>query len=256
MSSHFLTAEQSKEKILTFIKSSFQKANKQHAVIAVSGGIDSAVSLTLLTEALGTQNVTAVLLPHHNQPMEDARTIVQHLGIPKENTIEIDIKPLVDVAAEPLGVQESDLVRRGNLKARVRMMCVFDIAKRLDALVCGTENKSEHYLGYFTRFGDAASDLEPISHLYKTQVRELAAFLQLPQVFLEKPPSAGLWIGQTDEEEMGFSYAEADQVLEQLIDHKKSPGEIHIAGISATTVQNVLQQVQSMQFKREVPYTL
>jgi NAD+ synthase len=136
------------------------------------------------------------------------------------------------------------------------MICVFDIAKKLDALVVGTENKSEHYLGYFTRFGDAASDIEPICHLYKTQVRQLAQFIHLPEIFLTKAPSAGLWIGQTDEAEMGFSYAKADQVLEKLIDEHTPVEDIQIAGVSAEVVQKIIAQLETMQFKREVPYML
>lgn len=244
------------QEITQFIYRTFEGAQKKQAVIAVSGGIDSALALSLLVKTLGVEQVTTVLLPHHLQPMDDAYTILQHLKVPENNIISIDVKPLVDAAAQPLGVAENDLVRSGNLKARMRMICVFDIAKRLEALVCGTENKSEHYLGYFTRFGDAASDLEPLAHLYKAQVRQLAEFLQLPKVFLEKPPSAGLWIGQTDEQEMGFSYEQADQVLEQVIDLKKTASEIKIENISSEVVQKVVQQVQAMQFKREVPYLL
>lgn len=247
-------AEKQVAELQDFIRRTFAHAQKTQAVVAVSGGIDSAVVLTLLTRALGAQNVTAVLLPHHQQPMQDAEMIVQHVGLSQKNRIRIDIEPLVTAAAKLLNIPEDEVIRRGNLKARMRMVCVFDIAKHLDALVCGTENKSEHYLGYFTRFGDAASDLEPLTQLYKTQVRQVAAFLKLPPIFLEKAPSAGLWIGQTDEEEMGFSYAEADQVLKQLIDQKIAPEKITISGISAGTIQKVIQHVQAMQFKREVPY--
>jgi len=248
--------ELEQQKIVQFIQQTFQDAHKTNAVIAVSGGIDSALCLSLLVKALGKDQVTAVFLPHHNQQMADAHLIVKHLNLSSTDVVQIDIKPMVDAAANDLQIREDDLVRKGNLKARMRMICVFDLAKKLDALVCGTENKSEHYLGYFTRFGDAASDLEPIAQLYKTQVRQVAEYMQLPAVFLTKAPSAGLWIGQTDEEEMGFSYAEADQVLEQLIDQKKQPTEIAIKGISQQTVQKVTQQVKTMQFKREVPYEL
>ncbi len=256
MSLLFSHPEDQVHQITTFIQKIFSRAKKSDAVIAVSGGIDSALSLALVVKALGVDHVTAVLLPHHLQPMEDARVIVEHLALPSKNIVEIDIQPIVATAATSLQVAENEVVRLGNLKARARMMCIFDMAKKKNALVCGTENKSEHYLGYFTRFGDAASDLEPISHLYKTQVRQLVEFLQLPKVFLEKAPSAGLWLGQTDEQEMGFSYVQADQVLEQLIDQKKNVSEVQIEGISRETIEKIARQVEAMQFKLEVPYIL
>jgi NAD+ synthase len=127
------------------------------------------------------------------------------------------------------------------------MIVVFDTAKRLDALVCGTENKSEHYLGYFTRFGDSASDIEPICNLYKTQVRELVVALGLPKVFLEKAPSAGLWAGQTDEQEMGFSYEDADRALAILLGESSEQ-------IDPTTLSKVKKVMTAQAFKLEVPY--
>ncbi len=239
---------QTAQEIVDFLQKKYAAQKKLHGVIAVSGGIDSALSATLLTKALGPKNITAVLLPYADQSMTDSLLLTKHLGLPEKNVVEIHIKSMVDSFTKSLQIAEKDLMRQGNIKARVRMVCVFDIAKKLDALVCGTENKSEHYLGYFTRFGDAASDIEPISTLYKTQVRQLVKFLQLPSVFLEKPPSAGLWTGQTDEEEMGFSYEDADTILHEFIDHKKTPdGEV---------AKKVLAQVAAMKFKREVPYSL
>jgi len=136
------------------------------------------------------------------------------------------------------------------------MIIIFDQTKKLDALVCGTENKSEKYLGYFTRFGDEASDLEPIQHLYKTQVWQLAKDLNIPQQFISKAPTAGLWDGQTDEQELGFSYSQADEVLKQFIDENKKPDEIKIDGIEKKIVRKIVKQVQSQKFKLEVPYHL
>ncbi len=242
--------------ITSFLRETFQLQQKHHAVIAISGGIDSAVALTLLAQAVGKEHVTALLLPYGTQSMEDAQLITQHVGIPESQVKVINIKRIVDEFAELLGVAETDSVRLGNLKARARMIFVFDTARALDAMVCGTENKSEHYLGYFTRFGDAASDIEPLSQLYKTQVRLLSEHLRLPMVFLEKPPSAGLWEGQTDEAEMGFTYEQADQVMEQLIDLKKQPNEIVVDGVDPATVKKIIQQVENMSFKLHVPYEM
>jgi|SRR5579859_344739 len=247
------------DQITVFLQRTFAEQKKSRAVVAVSGGIDSALSLTLVTRALGTKNVTGVLMPHHLQPMHDAHAIVEFLQLPTENRLEVDILPMVDAFSHALGVRETDVVRRGNLKARCRMICAYDVAKRLGGLVCGTENKSEHYLGYFTRFGDAASDVEPIASLYKTQVRQLAAFLGLPSVFLEKAPSAGLWLGQTDEAEMGFSYEQADKVLYELVDLGRLASDLLVApplGIPRDIAQKVLAQVEAMNFKLKVPYEM
>lgn len=240
------------EKTVSFLQSVFKNANKTKAVIAVSGGIDSAVSLSLLTQAIGSDNIYPLFLPYEDQDMTDAKEIVAWNKIPESNVSEINISPMVKEAG---GVLEAidDSSRLGNIMARSRMICVFDTAKKRDALVCGTENKSEKYLGYFTRFGDGASDIEPITHLYKTQVREVAKELGLPSVFLDKAPSAGLWAEQTDEQELGFSYSEADQVLEQLIDEGIAPEEIKL-NLPADTISRVVDRVKLMNFKQEVPY--
>ena len=155
---------------------------------------------------------------------------------------------MVDAIAGELQVGD-DQLRLGNIMARVRMIAVYDLAKKLDALVCGTENKSEKYLGYFTRFGDEASDIEPIQHLYKTQIRQLVEYLKMPQTFLEKPPSAGLWQDQTDEKELGFSYEEADKALAEIIDGEQT-------GADAAIKTKVQARVKSQHFKHEVPYKL
>lgn len=231
-------------KIIAFLKDTFQKQGKKNAVIAVSGGIDSALSLTLLSRALSPKNIFPILLPYGNQSIDDAQAICEFNEIPRENVQVTNIEKIVDAIVDA----EMTPVRKGNIMARTRMIYVFDLAKKLDGLVVGTENKSEKYLGYFTRFGDGASDIEPIQHLYKTQVRQLVEHLQLPKIFLEKLPSAGLWENQTDEDELGFTYQQADEVLYQYIDEKKNPtGEI---------AEKVLAQVKSQQFKHEVPYIL
>jgi NAD+ synthase len=245
------------DQLVKFTKKTFTENGKQHAVIAVSGGIDSALSLSVLRAALPKNQITALLLPYADQSTQDAELICSFHQLVPENIHTFNIAPIVDEAVA-LGLATGNYAqyRKGNLMARSRMLVVYDFARSLDALVCGTENKSEHYLGYFTRFGDAASDLEPISQLYKTQVRQLVSFLNLPTVFLEKPPSAGLWQGQTDEKEMGFSYQEADQVLVELVDKRMLPEEIVIEGVSPEIVQAVVKQVRVNAFKLEVPYEI
>jgi NAD+ synthase len=230
--------EQTRVEIVEFLKKTYREQNKTQAVIAVSGGIDSALSLALLAEALPVGQITALLLPYEKQSTADAEAMCDFVAIPMENRRVVNIVSIVDAAATLTLLSEKDTVRKGNFMARARMMLVYDIAKEKDALVCGTENKSEHFLGYYTRFGDAASDIEPISNLYKTQVRQMAEHLKFPQQFLTKAPSAGLWDGQTDEAEMGFTYEQADR------------------GIESSTVQAVIHQVQINRFKFHVPYVI
>jgi NAD+ synthase len=292
MSNQTAKYEQVRRNIVNFLKKTYQQHDKKNGIIAVSGGIDSAVSLSLLVQALGRERVHALLLPYGDQEMQDAQTIVAWNKLPKKNIQISNIKPIVDgvltavqntlevtqaadkklAAAKSKEGEEMSAYRLGNIMARARMIVVYDAAKKLDALVCGTENKSEKYLGYFTRFGDEASDMEPIQGLYKSHVRELAMYLELPAVFLEKSPSAGLWEDQTDENELCFSYEVADQVFEQLIE--KQSGLLYLQliegsrlaavttaiaqqlpEVSRDTITAVLKRVQSQQFKHEVPYT-
>lgn len=275
--------------IETFIKETLESSGKQTLVIAVSGGIDSAVSLTLAARAVGADHVHAVLMPYADQDMADARAILDFNQIPAINRHEFQIKPIVDACMAAVQLKQTSApdstdanadtelsaVRVGNMKARSRMILLYDMAKSLDALVCGTENKSEKYLGYFTRFGDAASDLEPISQLYKTQVFELAKTLAMPSQIIDKAPSAGLWQGQTDEAEFGFSYSDADAVLTIIVDKQPSllerltngktnslqevtEGVRFLSGatLEPALITKVLTRVQSQWFKHQVPFEI
>ncbi len=240
--------------LINFLKNSFSRAGFTKAVIAVSGGVDSAVSCALAAQALGVENITPLFLPYgklNEQGVVDARLVVEALQIPLTSVYEVDIQPLVDPV---LKLDESiDLVRGGNIMARVRMMLIFDQAKKQKALVVGTENKTEHLLGYFTRFGDEASDIEPLRGLYKTQVYELARALGLPEVVLEKAPSAGLWEGQTDEGEFGFSYEEADEILTLLVDEHKTAEEVIAVGFTSELVTRVKNRMEENSYKHEMP---
>lgn len=245
-------ASQTINRLVVSLRETFAKAGKTKAVIAVSGGIDSAVALSLVVKAIGPENVFPILLPYQDQDMTDAQTVIDWNDIPQTNLTTVQIKPIVEQIAQALEI--TDQVRLGNVMARTRMIAVFDLAKKLDALVCGTENKSEKYLGYFTRFGDGASDIEPITSLYKTQVRIVAETFGLPTVFLTKAPSAGLWSQQTDEQELGFSYQEADLVMAQYLDQHKTIEEI--IGVDLDKVKKIIDRIRAMQFKQEVPYCL
>ncbi|MFH1959581.1 MAG: NAD+ synthase [Patescibacteria group bacterium] len=244
------------DEIISFIKQTYIAQKKEIALIAVSGGIDSALSLTLVTRALSAKNIIPVMLPCGDQDLSDGEVMLKFNKIPQENWQVKNIKQVVDHAARIAGADVSDRVRLGNLMARTRMMIIYDLAKKYDALVCGTENKSEKYLGYFTRFGDEASDVEPIVGLYKTQVRQLGEFLDLPDQIRIKPPTAGLWEGQTDEQELGFTYEVADKVLMQIVDEKKSANEIFVNGVEPELVKKVLERVKKMKFKQQVPYVM
>lgn len=242
------------EELVDFLRTSFKAVGFDHAVIAMSGGVDSSTSGTLAVRALGASNVYPLLLPYsslNSQGVVDAQSVIEFLKIPKENVSQIDIQPLVDplVSLDPA----MDQLRRGNLMARVRMIVIFDQAKKRQALVVGTENKSEHFLGYFTRFGDEASDIEPLRDLYKTQVYQLAKYLGLPEPILTKKPTAGLWEGQTDEGEFGFTYAQADQVLYLLYDEKKSVEEVAAFGLDRAIVEKVKAWVERHSFKHHLP---
>lgn len=260
------------ERIKAFLLKTVDDSGRKSVVIGVSGGIDSAIVLTLLTRALGRERVVPVLMPYSDQDMSDAQAVIGWLGFDKRAVIEVDIEPIVSGALESLkapslaaateliktSASSSQEVRQGNLRARARMMVLFDLAHRLEGLVCGTENKSEKYLGYFTRFGDSASDLEPISHLYKTQVRQLAIHLGVPENIRQKEPSAGLWAGQTDETELGFSYEVADQVMNQYVDEKLvDPAKIaELTGVEIAVVEKILTRIKANHFKQLTPFVL
>ncbi len=242
------------EQLVDFLQQSFQKAGFTKAVIALSGGVDSATSCALAVRALGADNVYPVLLPYGNlstQATIDAVGVIEKLGIPSMHVTRVDIKPILDplISKDP----GMDNVRRGNAMARGRMIVLFDQAKKRQALVVGTENRTEHLLGYFTRFGDEASDIEPLRNLYKTQVYELARYLELPDVVLSRAPTAGLWEGQTDEGEFGFTYKEADEILYLHFEEKKSAEEIISAGFSKEIIDKVLARAATNDFKHRLP---
>jgi NAD+ synthase len=238
--------------ILTrFLGEESRKAGFDRLVLGLSGGIDSSLAATLAVRALGPDAVLGLLLPYggEGQPaVEDGRLVADWLGMRTEL---VDIAPLVDAhfAREPGATP----LRRGNFMARERMAILFDRSMRDQALVVGTSNKTELLLGYGTLFGDLASALNPLGDLYKTQVRALAGFLDLPERIRRKPPSAELWPGQTDEGELGFTYEEVDQVLYLLVDRRLARPEIAEYGIDAAFVEQVARRIRGTQFKRRLP---
>lgn len=244
--------------IVAFLKKTFRSTGFSQAVIAVSGGLDSSVALSLTVKALGENNIFPVLLPYgilNTQGTLDGMELIHQLHIPLPHIVRLDIKSAVDVIVgkEALGM---DNVRKGNIMARTRMIYLFDQAKKRHSLVVGTENKSEHLLGYFTRYGDSASDIEPIMHLYKTEVIELSKYLQIPENIIARTPTAGLWPEQSDEGELGFSYKDADQVLAFIYDEKKTIDEVVASGFDRALVERIQSRVSKNSFKHKVPYCL
>lgn len=244
------------DRIVTFLRRTFKEQKISKAVIGVSGGIDSATSLSLVAKAIGPENVTAIHMPYFQKRDISIDQLINSLKIPKQNFHIVSIESSVDTIAKSLKVEVSSKigkVRLGNIAARVRMITLFDYAKKEQALVVGTENKSEHILSYFTRFGDEASDIEPIQHLYKTQIYQVAEKLEIPLAIISAQPTAGLWNGQTDEGEFGFSYEEADQVMYLKFDKKQSQSAIKKKFKNAP---KILDWIQRNEYKHKVPYKL
>lgn len=249
-----INPEQEIKRIVNFIQTTLKQQGFKKVIVALSGGVDSSTTLTLAVRALGKDNVLVTILPYgepNEREVEAALLMIKLCQIPPKNLFKIDIKPMVDSFLAV--AKDADKLRKGNIIARVRMVLLFDLSKKHQALVCGTENKSEYLLGYYTRFGDEASDLEPLRNLYKTQVKKLAEALGVPKKIINKPPSAGLWQGQTDEKELGFSYEEADPILSLHFDKKYSWGKIVKTGFSKKIVEKVKCWVKKNEFKRRTP---
>ena len=238
--------------LVEFLKDGLSKFGFSRAVIATSGGIDSALTCALAARALGPENVLALLLPYRTSSAAsraDAETLVQALGV---KCTAIDITGAVDGYLRELDDPSTPL-RRGNVMARVRMIATYDQSEAFNALVIGTSNKTELLLGYGTLHGDMASAANPIGDLYKTQIRQLATALELPTVILTKPPSADLWHGQSDEAELGFTYEVADEILYLLVDRWFSQQEIVAGGYDEQLVLEISQRIKRTQFKRRPP---
>jgi len=239
-------------KILTgFLKSEISRVGFTRAIIGLSGGIDSAVSCALAAEALGPQNVLAVRMPYKSSSSDslaDAEKTAQGLGVRMDT---LDITPMI----EPVIQREPNMsnLRKGNLMARARMIVLYDQSEAFKGLVVGTSNKTEILLGYTTLWGDMASAINPIGDLYKTQLRQLAAALKIPKSVLEKPPSADLWQGQTDEAELGFTYEEVDKLLNLLVDQRCILEDCMEAGFEKTFVETIINRIRRSQYKRMMP---
>jgi NAD+ synthase len=219
-------------------------------VLGLSGGVDSGVVAALCSRALGPTQVKAYVLPYRSSSAastSDAARMARQL---KLRTQAVDITPMADAYFRG---RRLDRIRKGNVLARLRMTVLFDMAKKHEALVAGTSNKTETFLGYSTWYGDSACSFQPIGDLYKSQVWQLAEWLRLPEAVIKKVPSADLWPGQTDEGELGIEYAEADHILHALLDRGLQPGELAGEGFDRATVEWVVRTVRATQYKRQMP---
>ena len=239
-------------KILTgFISSEITRAGYSRAVINLSGGLDSTLSCYLAAEAIGAENVLALRLPYKTSTpdsLEHAQMVIDTLGV---QTLTIPITEMVDPLIEHF--PDMSRVRQGNIMARMRMIVLYDQSEAFHGLAVGTGNKTEILLGYTTLYGDAACAINPLGDLYKTQARQLARDMGIPAAIIDKAPSADLWIGQTDEGELGFTYAEVDQLLYLLVDQRYRPEDCVQAGFAESFVRAVVERVRRNHFKRVLP---
>jgi NAD+ synthase len=234
-----------------FIRGQLEQAGFERAVLGLSGGIDSALVAYLVAEAIGAERLLCVLMPYRTSSpasRSDAESVVEALGVASEL---VDISPMVD--GYFAGDDDASALRRGNLMARMRMAVLYDRSVTWGGLVVGTGNKTETLIGYTTLFGDSACAFNPIGDLYKSQVRQMALALGVPDAIVRKAPSADLWPGQTDEAEGGFSYEELDRILFWRIDKRRSVDEVAAMGFERATVERVDGMVAASEFKRQVP---
>ncbi len=234
-----------------FIQTEITRAGFSRAVVGLSGGVDSSLSCYLAVETLGAENVLALRMPYETSSsgsLEHAQLVIDELGVQAET---VPITAMVEPLFERF--PEADQIRRGNVMARARMIVLYDQSQAFGGLVVGTGNKTEILLGYTTLYGDSACALNPLGDLYKTQVRQLARAMGLPDVIIDKPPSADLWVGQTDEGELGFTYAEVDQLLYLLVDERYSPEDCVEAGFAESFVSQVIDLIRKNHYKRVMP---
>jgi len=240
-----------KDLLERFIDEEIKKVGYGKLVVGLSGGVDSALSATLAADAIGKENLLCVLLPYRTSSEDSVRDAQEFASKFDLRTEVVEISE----SADALIKRDSSMnnVRKGNILARTRMIMLYDISARDNALVLGTSNKTELLLGYGTLFGDMAHAINPIGDLYKTQVWQLAEFVGVPDTILKKKPSADLWIGQTDEDELGYSYREIDEVLYLMVDQKMRSRDVIAMSYPARMVEDLSRKIVRSQFKRRPP---
>ncbi len=245
-----MTYENTKAKLIKFIQDELKKTKAKNLVVGLSGGLDSAVVAVLCLEAVGRDNLKCVLMPTNNSSnssVDDAKQLCRKFDISYEL---LSIGHIVhsyfkDKTPTPLQV--------GNFSARVRMAVLYDISSDTNSVVVGTSNRSEILLGYGTIYGDTACAFNPIGGIYKSSEYEFALYLGIVRNIIDKKPSADLWEGQTDEQELGYSYEQIDKVLKKLVDEKVGSSQIIDDGFDKKLVNMVQTRMTNNSFKRHMP---
>jgi NAD+ synthase len=250
-----IDAPQAVQVIAGFIRGQMAQTGFERIVVGLSGGVDSATVAFLCARAVGAQNLLAVRMPYRSSSEEsetDALRVAEALGCQTEL---VEITPMVEPLLELIGPADDPAlnVRRGNVMARQRMVVLYDRSASFDALVAGTSNKTEMLLGYSTQHGDMACAFAPIGDLYKSQLRAVASELGVPDEILSKAPSADLWPGQTDEDELGATYDALDRILYALVDRRWTRARCVAAGLDAALVDAVASRVARFEYKRQTP---
>ncbi len=240
------------ETLTAFLKEELKKTGLEKFVLGLSGGIDSAVVAFLAARAIGPENVYAICMPYKTsnpESEEHARLCAQVCGV---NYQVIEITKMIDAYFDAVD-REASALRRGNKMARERMTILYDHSAKYGGLVLGTSNKTELLLGYGTQYGDMASALNPIGDIYKTKIFGLAKYLNVPAPIITKKPSADLWAGQSDEADLGFTYAEVDALLENLIEKRRTVEGLIADGFNKEFIEKVIGLIKRSQFKRRMP---
>jgi len=248
-----INAERVRDFLVEFLRDEFKKANFQNAIFGMSGGVDSTVVGYLCRLAFGKPNTYGIILPYKNTPkvsVDHAYLVGRTLGI---RYLRFNVTPQIDYYFK--NFPQADKIRIGNKIARERMSILYDLSYHFNGLVVGSSNKSEIYLGYGTIFGDLAWLINPLGDLFKTEIYQLAEFLGVPKEIIEKKPSAELWEGQTDEDELGFTYKEADIVLYYYVEKNMSADEIanQVKEVSKEKIYKIIERVRNTDFKRKPP---
>jgi len=249
---NIIDLETARTTIRRFIKGKLLQAGSNGYVLGLSGGVDSSLAAALAVEAVGPDKVLGVMMPYKTSSessITDAELLAKHLGIENQR---VDISPMVDAYFSD--IDDSLRIRAGNKMARERMAILFDIAQKTGRLVLGTGNRTESCLGYTTWYGDSACSINPVGELYKTEIRAMAELLGLPEQIITKIPSADLWVGQTDEDEIGLTYDTIDKILKRIVDEDfLSISSLVKEGFDSRDISRVVSLLNLNSFKRRQP---